>query len=94
MKSAQNGTCAASPSTDDADRDGDERIDDGEAGDHEVGRADRVGGLHEVGAERRREQHADDADDREPLELPPPVTPAISLPTRLMTTLARVATNP
>ena len=60
---------------------------DGEAGDHEVGRTRRVRGLHEVGAEGRRGQQADDAEHRAASRNSP-------LPMRLMTTLARVATKP
>ena len=73
---------------DDADRDGDERVDDGESGDHEVGRAGRVGVLHEVRAERGRERAAPSRQSqREPLD----TRPARSVPS---TTFARVATKP
>ena len=42
-----------------ADQHGDHRIDDGQSRDHEIGRAGRVRGLHEVGARRRAEQQRD-----------------------------------
>ena len=78
----------------DADRDGDERIDDREAGDHQVGRTDRVRGLHEVRAEHRGEQHADDADDGQPLEGAAARDAGDIVADPVDATLARVATNP
>ena len=62
--------CGRSLAEDDhADEHRDERIDDGESRDDQVGRPRAVGGLHEVSADRCRRQEREHADRRDPFEL-------------------------
>ena len=70
-----------------ADADGDDRVDDGEPGDDEVGRPDGVRGLHEVEAAEARSREPDAAEHRQPVEL-------ARRSSRLMTVFAIVATKP
>ena len=51
------------------DRDRDERVDDREPGDYEIGRADGICRLHEIATQQRGDDQSDDAQDHEFVDL-------------------------